>query len=363
MEGQRVDGLRLVVEPNMSGHRFNYVRLLVEGAQRAAAPVAVLTTPAGDAEYRRKVTGPAAGVDVVVRDDASSLPGIAAASRRLGPERVVLPSGDWAALRLLPSAGWHGSGRLRILAIREFGQASGRSSWTHAKTAARKSAFAVARLQPGVWIGLLASSISPTRGLLPRVPDPIEFEASDAVVAELRQRHGLVEGVFWFAVVGALDERKNIPLVAGALEAAATRTRTPLGLLVVGTQARDVRDWAEQYSPPAGIRLVQADRHLSSVELDSVITLADCVVLAHGNDGPSGILGKAAAAGTRILAAGAPALRRDVVRLGPPARWCALDPEELAEQMVAVVATERPAHPFPVADAEEFVEALLWRAD
>lgn len=357
-------GLRLIVEPTMSGHHFNYVRVLVEAAQAADVPVVVLTTRAGHAEYCEKVTGPAGVVGVVVSDDdAATVAGIAAVSRRLRPERVIIPSGDWAALGLLRSLGWHGAGRLRILAIREFGQASGRPLRARVKTVARKMVFMAVSLQPRVWIGLLTSSIRPTRGVLPRVPDPIEFTATDAEAADMRRTLDLSPDVYWFMVAGWLDERKNIPLVARALEMAAGRTDRPLGLALVGTQAPEVREWAAGYTPPPGVRMIEVDRHLSSSELDSLLALADCVVLAHSNDGPSGIMGKAAVAGTRILAAGAPTLRRDARRLGPTASWSPLDPDAVAAQMVAAVAAGPPSHAFPAAGVHRFLETLLWQTD
>lgn len=211
---ERIQGLRLVVEPNMSGHRFNYVRILVDFARRNAIPIALLTSPSGKDEYRAKVSGPARDVQTFVTPSATpSLTEVAEFTRIIQPHLVAFPSGDWAGLGLVSTLGWHGVGRLRILAIREFAQSGGGVWRARRKTIARKLAFALMSLQPGVRIALLASAIIQTCGFLPRLPDPIEFEPSSAVIADLQEQYGISSETYWFAVVGAIDERKNIPVV------------------------------------------------------------------------------------------------------------------------------------------------------
>lgn len=123
-----------------------------------------------------------------------------------------------------------------------------------------------------------------------------------------------------------------------------------------------MQSYLASHHPEPGVSIVQADRQLSSAELDSFISIADCVVLAHSNESPSGILGKAAAAQRAILAAGASTLRRDVMQLGDGANWCPLDPVALADLMLGSL-VNRP-RPYPsVASAREFSEFLLgWDA-
>ena len=52
----------------------------------------------------------------------------------------------------------------------------------------------------------------------------------------------------------------------------------------------------------SNIRVVIDDRHLDEVELDSYFKAVGGIILAHSNEGPSGIMGKAYMAGNRIIA-------------------------------------------------------------
>lgn len=356
-------GLRLLVEPNMSGHRFNYVRILVEYAAERNIPIALLTTKSGHVEYMEKVSGDARDVRtfIITASRAPSLAEVARISQEIMPSHVIFPSGDWAALGLLSTVGWRGFGFLRILAIREFGQ--GRKGFVIPllKTYLRKLIFTSVDLQPRVTIALLTSPISPTKGRLARVPDPIEFEPSPHVIAELRTQHDISREVHWFAVAGVLDERKNIPLVMEALSLAARRVARPIGLILAGSQSPATRLHIEEFGPVMGQPVIQVDRQLTATELDSLIAIADCMVLAHSNDSPSGILGKAVVRGGAILAAGSPTLRRDIARLGDGAYWCPLEATAIAEKMVLAVRSDRQPSS-DLAGTEEFGSLLLdWR--
>ena len=110
-----------------------------------------------------------------------------------------------------------------------------------------------------------------------------------------------------------------------------------------------------------GQPVIQVDRQLTATELDSLIAIADCMVLAHSNDSPSGILGKAVVRGGAILAAGSPTLRRDIARLGDGAYWCPLEATAIAEKMVLAVRSDRQPSS-DLAGTEEFGSLLLdWR--
>ncbi len=342
----------------MSGHRFNYVRILVEFAMRHGIPIVLLTTSAGHEEYLAKVTGEARGVAVITfSSEMASLTEVMRISRRIRASDVIFPTGDWAALRLLLTGGWHGAGRLRILVIREFGQAQGGLTvWL--KTFVRKAIFAIVTAQTRVTVGLLTSPISPTKGFLVRIPDPIEFEPSPELIAELRAAYGISSTVYWFAIVGALDERKNIPLVTEALYLAARRTARPLGLILAGPQSDKARARFADCRADSPPYFIEADHQLTSTELDSFIAIADCLVSAHSNDSPSGILGKAVAGGRAVLAAGSPTLLRDVERLGVGAHWCRLEPEEIAEKMLVAV-KDNSSTSANLAGADEFTRFLF----
>jgi hypothetical protein len=108
----------------------------------------------------------------------------------------------------------------------------------------------------------------------------------------------------------------------------------------------------------SGAELMIEDGMLSDESLDDAIAMSDCIIVAHTNEGPSGLLGKAAAAGTRVLAAGATTLRKDCMILGDSATWVPLDLQAMTR---AVDETFRsaPASVTPTATPSEFCCALL----
>jgi hypothetical protein len=100
------------------------------------------------------------------------------------------------------------------------------------------------------------------------------------------------------------------------------------------------------------------DRVLSDEEFDAAIVAADCIVLAYGNSGPSGVLGKAALAGTPVLAAGSKSLRREARRSAGSIRWVKLTPSRIGRAMDAL--SDGPIHTAARKAADtSFVDKLL----
>lgn len=353
MSGER--GPVLVVEPNMEGHRFNYVRILVEECRARGRDVTVLTTPAVRADYLRKAEATPPAWELVADGTRPTPAELAAVSRRVAAATVVVPDGDSTALALARRPRWPGSGELRILIMRAHAQAGRHPRLAPLRTWIRRAGFAVADAVPRVTLLTLGSALSVGEPGRRRVADPIEFAPTDEARRTLRQ--AVDHDRFWFVIAGWLDARKNVPLVLAALAEAARQTQRPLGLLLAGRQAPELA--AELNGIDRGDVLVTAlDRHLTAAELDAAIEVADCAVLAHSNEGPSGILGKAAAARTRVIAAGARTLAEDCRRLGPSAQWVELDPQALTAAAVRAVA-QPPTGDVRVAGPADFAEALL----
>jgi hypothetical protein len=104
--------------------------------------------------------------------------------------------------------------------------------------------------------------------------------------------------------------------------------------------------------------VVVVDRMLEDVELDSAIAAVDCVVLAHSNEGPSGIFGKAVMSGTRLIASGASSLRQDAQAVATHATWTPLSADAIARAMGDAAAADRPAA-VPDMGTARFTSALL----
>lgn len=347
----------LVVEPNMEGHRFNYVRILVRECHQRRLQVSVLTTESGREDYLRKSEDETPPAWQLIPDGTRPGPhGIESASRRAAAGIVVVPDGDRTALAFARRAVWRGSGNLRILIMRARAQ-GGRFAWlAPLKSVLRQAGFTVAGAIPRVTLLTLTSALSVQDVSSTQVADPIEFAPTDEARRTLRTALG-DDDRFWFSVAGWLDARKNIPLVLAALTDAARDTGRPLGLLLAGRQ--DPGLTRELASAATGeVKLAMINRHLTAAELDAAVEAADCMVLAHSNEGPSGIMGKAAAARTHVIAAGARTLVEDCHRLGPAAQWVELDRVALAGAAAAAVA--RPAvGAVPVATPSDFGTALL----
>lgn len=348
----------VIMAPAMDGHRFNYVRILLAACDGWAAHVTVLTTAEGREEFLAKNEGGVVPHWEIFEPGVDRLRALEDTSRRMRASMVVVPDGDRLAFHLARRGRWRGRGELRILVMREFAQPGARPALARPKTLLRKALFRFVDAMPGVRLFILGSALlvdgeaGGRRGAFPRVPDPIEFEPSEQTRQALRDEAGLEPATYWFAVAGWLDERKNIPLVLAALLSAADLVDRPVGLLLAGRQNESVR------TAVAGQALAQLDRHLSSTELDSAISLADCLVLAHSNEGPSGILGKAAAAGKPVLAAGARTLRTDCATMGHAENWVELEPQALAEAMARLVTTPGSSQ-VRVAGPETFAATLL----
>jgi glycosyltransferase involved in cell wall biosynthesis len=255
---------------------------------------------------------------------------LAAHSKRICATRTVVTDGDLFARHLARTREWHGTGRLSLLIMREFAQPDKNRLMMWIKNAAKRLIYARASSSSGVDLAVLKSALWTGTSKFRVAIDPVQLSSSAADVARIRNEWELDRSVYWFAVLGAITDRKNVPLIAQSLMLLET---SQVGLLVAGSFDPSVRaliqDSASLLSKAGkSVRLV--DELLSDPDLDAAVSTADCLVLAHSNEGPSGLMGKAAAAGTRVVAAGATSLRNDVASFGEAGLWCPLDIETMA---------------------------------
>jgi glycosyltransferase involved in cell wall biosynthesis len=347
----------LVVEGNPDGHRLYYVSLLVSAATEDGNEVFVATTERAinSSEWRLHLGHLASGVSLHQMTDFS-LEAIGELSRDLEIDHVVVPDGDSCAYEIAKVGRWLGHGTIAILVMREMGQPAKVPGLAMIKTIAKRIALQRANQTSRVQIRVLKSSPWRGRSALPVSRDPVSLIRHE--IGDEKPVNVLPSGFFWFGVVGSIDPRKNLPLVASAV---ASLNRKDVGLVVAGQVRDSVLDSAEasfQRIRAAGGRVVVIDRLLEEAELDQIIAELDCVVLAHSNEGPSGILGKAMATGTRIVAAGAATLRADCKNIGVGAQWAPLDERLLGASLGLAVRTPRPT-PSTSASPSEFTSGLL----
>jgi hypothetical protein len=173
--------------------------------------------------------------------------------------------------------------------------------------------------------------------------DPVTLSGDDRSVADLSEAWSIGQDRYWFGILGAISLRKNLTVVADALSGI---NNAPLGLLIAGRcdpEALESAKEALQRLEASGAHVRIVDRILDEVELDSAVKLVDAVVLAHSNEGPSGLLGKAAAAGTRIVAAGAKSLRVDAAMIPSIASWSPLQLDSLSRAFEDALQRPRPS--------------------
>ncbi|MEA5456995.1 hypothetical protein SPF06_19910 [Sinomonas sp. JGH33] len=354
-----LQGPVLVVEPNMTGHRPYYVRLLVEAAVARGQDVVLATRPAQlDSPDAVLHLGELSGQFHPAVSASWTPEALAGLSRDVGAALTVVPDGDRFAMKLALTRGWAGVGGLSLLIMRELAQPHRIPGMQAARTAIRSALFRRANGFPRVRVSVLKSSWWSGSSALPVVRDPISLNSSPEAVQRVTREWGLSEDRYWFAVLGAISRRKNLELVAMALADIDPRR---VGLLVAGAWDGDMGEEttsALNELSGAGALVVTVNRTLSDEELDSAVVRTDCLVLAHSNEGPSGLLGKAAAAGTRVVAAGAKSLRADLGWLTGIGTWVTLDEKNLGLAFARAATQDRPA-PLVGPQETEFVEALL----
>ena len=321
----------LIVESHCTGHRLMYVRLLIEQALRKQLSVAVLLGFDHEAsdEYAQHI-GPASEKVVLVRSDIINLHTIKEHAESLGVSHVVIPTGDRTALRLGTCISWNTKFTLSILVMRDPS-----IHWAplHAvpRLFIKRVLLSRAGRRPGVLIYRLrsAGTINPSSSRL-SLEDPVQLCYTSGSVQTLRTEWGLTDDRFWFGVVGAISQRKNVPLILQCLRT----LQRPVGLLIAGVASDDsVLSRAEiDDLRLLDVKVIQVNRNLTDIEIDSAIKGLDCVLLLHSNEGPSGILGKSAAAGTRVVAGGAKSLKQDLAALAIGI-WVPLEPVRITDAL------------------------------
>lgn len=348
----------LIVEGNADGHRLFYVSLLASAAAAAGEEVLLATRASviSSPEYAVHMAKFGSQLKLTTTEDFS-VRDVERLCRVHAIDHAVIPDGDSFAYQLSKGHPWTWRGTVTALVMREKGQPSRVPGSALVKTAVKGVLLQAAHCRRGVEVRVLKSASWRGFSLLPTTRDPVVLNAKNKCT-EPHALPSLSKSRFWFGLVGIIGQRKNLPLVAASL---ASLGRPDIGLLVAGRVEAGVLEEAEEHLERIrgyGGQVTIVDRLLSDEELDLAVRQLDCVVLAHSNEGPSGILGKALAAETRIVAAGAKSLRLDCRHIGQGALWAPLD-----EQRLSVALAKATNVPIPdansFASAQEFASGLL----
>lgn len=349
----------LLVEGNVSGHRLSYVKLLTAEAISRGHSVHLATSPGASStqEFTAHLGDCVKEITVSEHSDLG-IRAIEQLSIQLGASRTVISDGDAFALALARGGRWRGRSRLSLLIMRESAQPDKYPLRGLAKQLAKRAVILRVRNIPRVDLAVLKSATWSGRSRTKVALDPVEIQCTETDVIGIRESWNLDNTRYWFAVLGAITERKNVPLLLQCLSALPPGR---CGLLIAGRIDPVIRDIIQSTTEALSTLetpVVVVDRILSDRELDAAVTAADCLLLAHSNEGPSGLLGKAASAGTRLIAAGANSLRKDIQTLGPAAEWTKLSTQEISKAMRRAIHSATPL-PKTGNSTKSFADALL----
>lgn len=368
-------GTTLIVEPHPGGHRFQSVST-VTALARKAGPVVLLTSKgAGEnPSFASYIGDDVASGDLVVHEEFDDVvPDTADQARVVGRfcrdlaatdpvSTVVLMDADQALKRWWFVAPHHLRGlRPRPRVIFFLTRYPARLSMTDTtgwKLRVPKATLAIAAMATRSLhrvAGYAGRDDDAAGWIVKRVRDPEYCSAHSRDRDQWRAELGLPADRTLVGIFGVLTGRKNAPLVLDAIKASGLDA----DLLLAGQLDDEVRGWVAGLDSADRDRVLVRDEYLSNETLDRLVASVDVVPLALTNNGPSGIMGKAAAAGVPVVSAGSKVRAREVVATGAgePAD---LDAASIGAAMRRLV--ERASSPrdtAPRVPAEEYAMRLL----
>lgn len=332
------DGFRahvqFIVSPGYHGHRLMYAALAVdESLQLGRSPVLLLPHGAVESdEFRLHIAR--FGTSILVEE----VPEFSVAKLRSRvPDDSAFPTvfieaDTWLLPLILGAPRWPGGTNLVIMRPGASGTSITARITGALKPALRLWARTFTDHRPWKLMSFTTGSLRPFE-----IRDPVSFAGDPAQACELRKEWtaSAAPGVeSWAGILGAIGKRKNVELVARAISNLDGR----VGLVLAGPpelNESEVEDWILPLRKSR--RVVRIARHMTDGELDSVILALDCVVLAHSNEGPSGILARALISGARAVTAGALSLRADASRMPERVNWVPLEADSIGAAIDAAI--------------------------
>ena len=366
-------GITVLVEPNVNGHRFQAVANVTKVARELGD--VVLVTSRGACEAPTFVNF-LCGVDLRVEerfdgshpatDTIASV--IAEVCRAHDVDRVLLMEADQALKRwwyVAPRALRGLSRRPQIaFMITRSPTRVARADWRGwlvriSKTTLVLLARGTGSLQHAAGF---AGRDDTSRGwVIKRARDPDICSAHSRDRDTIRRSLDLDVDRRIVGIFGGITTGKNPDLVWQALQ----DHHIDADLLLAGTVSPDVAAWLGSVQPTNHGRVLVRDGFLPDDELDKLVAASDVVPLAMPHNAPSGIMGKALAAGVPVVTAGSEVRARELV---------ATDAGELADLTAASLGAaigrvlagdplRQRRNPVPPATADEFARTLLGLRD
>ncbi len=362
----------ILVEPFPNGHRPQTVALVADVVSEQA-DVLILTSQGasddpgwieylGDSGYRV-----AEVFDTTFPSTRELAREVAAACRAEAVDRVVVLDADQALKRWWFEAprAFARRGRPQVVFMLTRYPATVRpTDWTGWRLRIPKAALAV--------LGRLTGSLHRVAGfagrddmspgwIVKRARDPAVCTAHSRDREGLRRELGLAPDRAVVGVFGVITERKHAPLIWAAMQAKGIDA----DLLLAGDLSEDVAAWARDLAPSAHGRLVLRPGFLTNTVLDQLVAASDVAALVMTNNGPSGIMGKALAAGVPVVTAGSEVRAREARATGG-GEVADLDEASIGAALERALAHDRVAAPegsVPLATPRAYVTAMLGLPD
>lgn len=358
----------VLIEPDSGGHRFQAVANVAREAARTG-PVRLLTShgASGSAEFDAYLSGADIEVsevfDHIYPSTAQMLAQLTAACRRDPVGTVVVMDADQTLKRwfyLAPRA-FRGVSKPRVVFMLTRYPARMRA-WdrTGWKLRSTKALLALAAMATGSLhrvAGFAGRDDTSPGWIVKRARDPDVCSAHSRDRSELRTALGLPHDRRLAGIFGVITERKHAPMILTATEMVDDDT----DLVLAGALADEVRAWLEALPAERRRRVIVHDEFLTNETLDQMVAAVDVVPIALTNNGPSGIMGKALAAGVPVVSAGSEVRARELVATDA-GELADLDAPDIAEAMRRALERD-PSLPrrstVPPATPEEFARRVL----
>jgi hypothetical protein len=313
----------VIVEPDPGGHRFQYVSHVAAQAARTGEVVLLTSRGAADLdEFGTYLADAPLRVeecfDEIYPPTHVIARTVAEFCARLDVETVFVMDADQSLKRwwrVAPPAlrGLPRRPRVIFLLTRYPARLSllDRLGWLHRISKSTLALLAMARGSLSRIVTLAGRDDLNPGWLVKRLRDPAICSAHSWDRVAIRQRLDLPHDRHLVGIFGVVSDRKNVPMVAAAVLASGTDA----DLLLAGTLEPDVAAWLAEQPESTRQRVIVREGFLSNEQLDQLVAAADVVTIAQNNNGPSGIMGKAVAAGVPVLSAGSKVRARESVAL------------------------------------------------
>ncbi|MGH3475105.1 MAG: hypothetical protein ACRDOT_09365 [Aeromicrobium sp.] len=359
----------VIVEPDPVGHRFQAVANVAAVAARTT-DVVLLTSTIGAGHDAFGVFLAGLDLEVEPRFDAIHPPtrdmarAVADLCRTHDVETVVVMDADQSLKRWWYVARQEFRGLARrprvMFMLTRYPAKLGLTDWFGWKLRIAKGGLVLAARATGTLhhVAGFAGRDDVSRGwLVKRARDPEICIAHSRDRVRLREELGLPHDRTIAGVFGVIEERRNAPMILDALE----RAGLDADLLLAGGIQPEVWDWINGLPDDRRRRVIVRDGFLPNDEMDKLVAAVDVAPIILTNNGPSGIMGKAHAAGVPVVTAGSEVRAREI-RATDGGEAADLDAASIGAAIKRVLERD-PDEPrrntVPPATAEAFAEVLL----